>query len=188
VTIRHLLHYAVEPLARSPARLQLRELSCRDKPSLQSLLKGLDLQFRGKPILDDDVDERAERRRDTHAVGRLDVVLGEPAAVEAQHSRDGRHPLKARRNRHVELRRHDIGESVERQRRVVTVGALRLPAAIVSPELPQHQIGPGGQREPGESIDTSVLANPVAVAHMMRVGIVGVAGQAGLARGEETAL
>jgi len=44
----------------------------------------LDLHVRGKPILDDDVDERAERRRHTHAVGRLDVVVGEPAAMEAQ--------------------------------------------------------------------------------------------------------
>ena len=155
---------------------------------MQSLLKGLNLQFHGKPIRGDNVDERAERRRDTHAVVRLDVVLGEAAAVEAQHSRDGRHSLKARRNRHVELRRHDIGESVERQRRVVTVGALRLPTAIVSPELPQNKIGSRGQRESGKSIDTSVLANPVAVAHVMRVRVVGVAGQAGLARGEETAL
>ena len=185
---RHLLQDAVEPLSSSPARLHLRELPRHNESSLESLSKSLDLQIRGKPVIRDDVDERAERRRHTHAVGHLDVVVSEPAAMEAQHSRDGRHPLESRRNRHVELRRHDIGERVEGERCVMTERALRLSTTIVSPELPQHQIRPGGQGESRKPVDTSVLADPVAVAHMTRVRVISVAGQPGLARGEETAL
>jgi hypothetical protein len=78
---------------------------------------------------------------------------------------------------------HDIVRSFKKETPV-----LRLPRTIVNPKLPQHQIRSGGQGESRKSVDTSVLADPVAVARMMRVRVVGVSGQPGLARGEETAL
>jgi hypothetical protein len=58
----------------------------------------------------------------------------------------------------------------------------------VSPELPQHEIRSSGLREPSESIDTPVFADPIAAPHVVRMRVVGVAGLPGLPGREEAAL
>jgi hypothetical protein len=186
--IPHLLQNPVDPLSRSPARAHDVELSWYNESPPNGLSDGLDLQLTRQLVLHDHIDERAEGRRHADALDRLDVVLGEPTAVQAQRPRNSRHPLEARWNRHVELRWHDVRQLMERQRCAVTVGTLRLPAAVVGPELPEHEIGSGCQGEAGQTVDAAMRADPVAGPDVVGVRVVRVAGRLRLAGCEEAPL
>jgi hypothetical protein len=74
----------------------------------------LDLELLSDRAFRNDVNERSERRGHAHAVDRLEVSLAESRVVQAEHVRDGGHPPESGRHRHVQFRRHHVGEIVQR--------------------------------------------------------------------------
>lgn len=84
------------------------------------MVDGLDLELGGDDAFDDDVDECSDGRRHTHAVDRLDVPIVEPRVVQPENVGNGGHSPKPWRHRHVQFRRHDVGEVVQCQRSRVT--------------------------------------------------------------------
>lgn len=155
--------------------------------STQGLIDGLRLQVLREGIVRDDVEERSQRARDSHAVDGLDIITRQASIVKTKIRGDAQHALEAVRNGQVEPRRHDVRQVVQRQRGRVTVDALRLSATVVRPELPQHQVGSIGCRKPREPVDASSFPNPVADANLVGVAIVGVPSRDGLS-GREQAL
>jgi hypothetical protein len=75
----------------------------------------LDLELLSDRAFRNDVNERSERRGHAHAVDRLDVSCAEPRMVQAEHVRNCGHPPEPGRHGHIQLRRHHVGEIVERQ-------------------------------------------------------------------------
>jgi hypothetical protein len=49
-----------------------------DETSPDRVMDGLHLKVLTERVVSDDIDERAQRRRDAHAVNRLDVFLAKP--------------------------------------------------------------------------------------------------------------
>jgi hypothetical protein len=129
-------------LSRARADLRSLELPSRDQPPPNRLREGLDLQLRRDRTVDDHVNERSQWRGDTHVVNGSDVRLAESGVMQAERSRNRGHPLEAWRDRHVQLRRHRIGEFVQCQRRRVAEHTLGLVLPIAGPKLPDDQIRP----------------------------------------------
>ena len=61
----------------------------------------------------DDVDQRSQWRGHAYAVNSLDLSLVELGVVQTQYVRNGRHPPEPGRHRHIQLRRHHVGEIVQ---------------------------------------------------------------------------
>ena len=93
-----------------------------------------------------------------------------------------------RRNGHVKLRRIQIGQIVEAERRLVAVYTLDFLIAIPGPQCPQDEVGPISRRKESEPVDAAVFADPVPHLHMIRVCVFGESGCLGLFGGEEALL
>jgi hypothetical protein len=78
-----------------------------------------------------------------------------------------------RRHCHVELRRIEIRKIIKAERCLVTVYSLDFLVPVPGPQRPKNKVGPIGRRKQGESINTSVFANPIPGLHMIRVGVFG---------------
>lgn len=101
-----------------------------DKATAQGFIDGLGLELWCKLTLDDNVDERSQRSGGANPVDRLHVRPGQPRPMQSKSFRRRRHALKTRRDRHVQLRRHGVGQFVEGQGRRVTEHPLRLILAV----------------------------------------------------------
>ncbi len=184
----HLLEYGSKSPRCPAAYLHIIELPKRYETETNCVLHGLHLELTRDLASHDGVYQGAERRRDADAVDRLHVAAVEPLLPKAENAWNGGHSLKARRDGHVEFGRHDVGEPVQGQRRTVAESSLRLPRAVVRPELPEDQVRTRRERKPSQAIDAAPLANPVADAHMVGMPVVSVASRLRLAGGEEPTL
>jgi hypothetical protein len=129
-------------LSRASADLRSLELPSHDQPPADRLSERLHLQLRRDRTVDDYVNECSQWRRDTNVVNGFDVRLAESGVMQSKRSRNRGHPLEAWRDRHVQLRRHRIGEFVQCQRRRVAEHTLGLVLPIAGPKLPDNQIRP----------------------------------------------
>ena len=129
-------------MSRARTDLGSLDLPSHDQPPADRLSESLHLQLRRDRTVNDHVNERSQWRRDTHVVNGFDVGLAESGVMQSERSRNRGHPLEAWRNRHVQFRRHRIGEFVQRQRRRVAEHTLGLVLAIAGPKLPDNQIRP----------------------------------------------
>jgi hypothetical protein len=163
-------------------------LSLRDYSSTKCFVNGLDDQFLRDGVFCDDIQQRPHRRRHANAVNRLNVSVTQLRPMKPQSIRERRHSAEAGRHRHVQLRRHHVGEFVEAQSRRVTEHALRFVLPIPRPELPHHQIRARRQWELGQPIDASRFTNPIVRPDVIRVNVVPVSGLACLPRREIPAL
>src|SRR5260370_41413109 len=87
-----------------------------DQGGGKGLIDGLDLQFRCDRAFNNHVDERSRRRGHSNAVDGFNIALGETSAMETENVGNGGHPLEARWNRHVQLRRHRVRQLGQSQR------------------------------------------------------------------------
>ena len=129
--IGHLLEDFVDALPDARADRGSRQTLTPDEPSPDSFFDRLQLVLLGKAAFGDDVGEGAKWGGDADSSDRRDVGRVEATPVQAQRVRGGRHSLKSRRHRHVQLRRHDVRQLVQRQCGRVTVDALRLAVAVL---------------------------------------------------------
>jgi hypothetical protein len=109
-----------------------------DQTAPKGLVDGLDLELWSDRARSNDVNERSERRGHAHAVNCLNVSRAEPRVVQAEHVRNCGHPPKPGGHRHVQLRRHHVGEIMERQGGRVAEDPLWLVLSVPRPELPDH--------------------------------------------------
>jgi hypothetical protein len=87
-------------------------LAARDHSAPECLINCLDLQFLGDCAFRNDIEQRPDRRRHANAINRLNVSAAQPRTMEPEHFRDRRHSAEARGHRHMQLRRHHVGELV----------------------------------------------------------------------------
>jgi hypothetical protein len=95
---------------------------------------------------------------------------------------------KTRWNRHVKLRRIQIGQIVKTERGVVTVDAFDYLIPIPRPQGPESKIGAISHWKQSESVDTAVLAEPVPCLHVIGMRVFGESGSLSLFGGEEALL
>jgi hypothetical protein len=164
------------------------KLPSYDQTAPKRLVDGLDLELRSDRARRNDVNERSERRGHAHAVDCLNVSRDEPRVVQAEHVRNGGHPPESGRHRHVQLRRHQVGEVVQRQRGRVAKNPLWLVLPVPRPELPDHQVGPGWRRKLRQPVHAACLTDPVSGPNLIRVDAVLVPGVERLAGGKKAAL
>ena len=126
------------------------------------------------------IQNRPQWTRSSHAVHVLDVGVAEIGSVKDQNFRDSTVATKMLGTRHVQLRGHDIGKLVKTESGVVTVGALRNFLTILRPKIPEHQIGAFRSGKSREPIDSTVLPDPVSHLNMVGVGFLGNARANGL--------
>ena len=77
------------------------------------------------------------------------------------------------RERTVELRRIQIRQIVEAERRMVAVYTLDLLIAVPGPQRPKDKFGPVCRWKQSESIDTAMLTDPVPDLNMVRMRVLG---------------
>ncbi len=148
----------------------------------------LHLQVPTERVVSDHIDERSLRSRDADAVDGFHILLAEPSAVESQDRWNGGHALKAGRHGHVQSSGHHVREFVQAQGSRVAERSLRLPVAIVRPELPEHQVWPSTRGELRQPVDPSALADPVTGSDVIGVDVVLEPGFARLAGSEVASL
>jgi hypothetical protein len=130
VTIGHLLQDSVDSLPGARAHLDVLNLPTPDEAATQGFIDGLSLDLWCKRTLDDDVDERPQRRSHANPVDGFDITRGQPRSMQSEPFWDRRHALKTRRHGHVEPCRHRVRQLVERQRRCVAEHPLGLILAV----------------------------------------------------------
>lgn len=151
-------------------------------------MDGLPLQVMAERVVRDHVHERAQGRRDAHAVDRLHVVILQPRTMQMENGGSRGHPPKAGRNGHVQSPGHRIRQLMQRQRCRVAERALRFAGPVVRPELPEYEIRPCRRRKPDQPVNAAALAYPVADPDVVRVRVVRVADLPGLPGCEVPAL
>jgi hypothetical protein len=134
------------------------------------------------------VQQSAERRRHGHAVKNLNFACREVGHVQDQGLGNSCTSAKRAGDRHVNPRRHHIGEFVQRESSLVAVDALRFVLPIARPEPPQHQVRSRREWIQSETEDSTVLSDPVANVHMIFALWRGVAESGSLLGREEPAL
>ena len=175
-------------MSRPSADARCFELPSHDQTAPKGLVNSLNLELRGNHAFGNDVDQRSDRRGHAHAVNCLDVSRAEPRMVQAEHVRNGGHPPEPGRHGHIQFRRHDVGEIVERQGGRVAEDPLWLVLSVPRPELPDHQVGPGWRRKLRQPVHAACLTDPVARPNLIWVDAVLVAGVSRLAGGKKAAL
>src|SRR5216683_1274209 len=119
---------------------------------------------------------------------RLYVALGQVGIMKYEDAGYIAVAPEVRRNCHVELRRIQIRQIVEAERRVVAVCTLDFLVPVPGPQCPKDEVGPISRRKQSEPVDTAVLADPVPDLHMIRVCVFGESGRLSLLGSEETLL
>ena len=107
------------------------QLPAHDQAPANSLIDCLDLQLRRDRAINNDVDERSQRRGNSNAVDGFYITLAESGTMQAEHLGNCGHPLEPWRDCHVQFRRHRVGQFMKRECSRVAEGSLRLTAAVV---------------------------------------------------------
>jgi hypothetical protein len=92
------------------------------------------------------------------------------------------------RHCHMELRRIQIRQIVEAEPGVVAVYTLDFLIAVPGPQRPKDKFGPVCRWKQSESINTTMLTDPVSDLNMVSMRVLGEPGSLGLLRGEEALL
>lgn len=142
----YLLQDSVDSLSSPDAYLGSLQMPEHDEAAPDGLIDSLQLHFRCDHTVDDHVNERSQRRRDANAVDGFDIRLAEVGTMQTKHSRNCGHPLEACRDSHVQLRRHRVGQFVQRQRGRVAEHTLRAILTVAGPKLPDNQVRPRRKR------------------------------------------
>ena len=136
----------------------------------------------------DQIENRPQWASELEALRGLYVALGQIGVVQDENPGNLAVAAKTRRNGHVQLRRIQIRQIVEAERRVVTVYTLDLLVPIPRPQRPKDEVGPVRRRKQRDPVNAAVLADPIPDLHVIRVCVFGESCRLGLLRGEEALL
>ena len=90
--------------------------------------------------------------------------------------RYGPAPAKTGGHGEVQLGRHDVREVIDAEGGLVGINALELLRPIVISEVPSHHFTIFREMEVGQAIDAPAMAQPMAGANVIGMGIVGIPG------------
>src|ERR1019366_1752930 len=153
--------------ARWSAHLRVPNLWGINKPRADSLLeRRADEVQLDRPSLDQ-VKNRPQRASKLEALRRLYVALGQVGIMKYEDAGNIAVAPEICRNGHVELRRIQVRQIVEAERRVVAVCTLDFLVPVPGPQCPKDKVGPISRRKQSEPVDTPVLADPVPDLHMI---------------------
>ena len=175
-------------LARRSAHSRVPNLLASDQTTVDSLPECLadEVPFDRTGL--DQIKNRPQRASELEALRRLYITLGQVGIVQYEDAGNLAVAPEIRRNCHVELRRIQIRQIVEAERRMVAVYALDFLIPVPGPQRPKDKFGPVCRWKQSEPVDTAVLADPVPDLHMVGMGVLGEPGSLGLLRGEEALL
>jgi len=134
------------------------------------------------------IQNRAQWACNSHTLHLFDIAFAEISPVKNQNFRDSAVASEMSGDCHVQLRGHDIGEFVKTESRLVAVCAFQNFLTILRPEIPKHQIRALCRVKIGQSINTTMLPDPVSYFHVVDMGLFGESCSRGLLGGEEPLL
>ena len=175
-------------LARRSAHSRVPNLLASDQTTVNSLPECLADEVPLDRAGLDQVENRPQRASKLEALRGLYVALGQVGIMKYEDAGNIAVAPEIRRNGHVELRRIQIRQIVEAERRVVAVYTLDFLIPVPGPQRPKDEFGPISRRKQSEPVDTAVLADPVPDLDVIRMGVFGESGSLGLLRGEEALL
>ena len=124
------------------------------------------------------VDDRPKRLRHEKALVLVDVAHTEPGAV--QHASAGSALAKARRNREMNIRWHDVSQPMEGQGGVVGDDGQGAAVTIATPKSPADQVFVVGVWKVGIAVEAAFDREPVAALAVKVLLSVAVACPSGL--------